>query len=131
MGCMDTLCLVDALPLTWTGFSVQAFSGLLDFVKLSAASGCHALVRYYSAVISRKLNYLICQLWLQSFENFLAAWKVWYYRMLILMTGYVKNATSAVDASAVWYFDYPSDIPLFNLFRRHQFSSKNFITDHN
>lgn len=26
-------------PLTWTGFSVEAFSGLWEFVKLSAASG--------------------------------------------------------------------------------------------
>jgi MATE family multidrug resistance protein len=26
-------------PLTWTGFSVQAFSGLWEFLKLSAASG--------------------------------------------------------------------------------------------
>lgn len=26
-------------PLTWTGFSTQAFSGLWEFVKLSAASG--------------------------------------------------------------------------------------------
>lgn len=26
-------------PLTWTGFSIEAFSGLWEFVKLSAASG--------------------------------------------------------------------------------------------
>lgn len=26
-------------PLTWTGFSMDAFSGLWEFVKLSAASG--------------------------------------------------------------------------------------------
>ncbi|KAK9220002.1 hypothetical protein WN943_008649 [Citrus x changshan-huyou] len=29
--------------------------------------------------------------------------------VLNIFTRYVKNATSDVDASAVWYFDYPSD----------------------
>lgn len=27
----------------------------------------------------------------------------WYYRILILMTGYLKNATVAVDALSIWY----------------------------
>ncbi|CAK9163585.1 unnamed protein product [Ilex paraguariensis] len=58
-------------PLTWTGFSMQAFSGLWEFVKLSAASGV-----------------MLC------LEN-------WYYRILILMTGYLKNATIAVDALSI------------------------------
>ncbi|KAH8516275.1 hypothetical protein H0E87_004579 [Populus deltoides] len=58
-------------PSTWTGFSAQAFSGLWEFVKLSAASGV-----------------MLC------LEN-------WYYRILILMTGYLKNATLAVDALSV------------------------------
>lgn len=58
-------------PSTWTGFSAQAFSGLWEFVKLSAASGV-----------------MLC------LEN-------WYYRILILMTGYFKNATLAVDALSV------------------------------
>jgi len=26
-------------PLTWTGFSIEAFSGLWEFLKLSSASG--------------------------------------------------------------------------------------------
>ncbi|CAH2042816.1 unnamed protein product [Thlaspi arvense] len=54
-------------PLTWTGFSIEAFSGLWEFVKLSAASGL---------------------------EN-------WYYRVLILMTGNLKNAEIAVDALSI------------------------------
>ncbi|KAJ4822027.1 Protein DETOXIFICATION 27 [Turnera subulata] len=58
-------------PLTWTGFSVQAFSGLWEFLKLSAASGV-----------------MLC------LEN-------WYYRILILMTGYLKDATIAVDALSI------------------------------
>ncbi|CAI0447913.1 unnamed protein product [Linum tenue] len=58
-------------PLTWTGFSVQAFSGLGEFLKLSAAAGV-----------------MLC------LEN-------WYYRVLILMTGYLENATVAVDALSV------------------------------
>ncbi|XAR73457.1 hypothetical protein NMG60_11007429 [Bertholletia excelsa] len=58
-------------PLTWTGFSIEAFSGLWEFVKLSAASGV-----------------MLC------LEN-------WYYRVLILMTGNLKNAEIAVDALSI------------------------------
>ncbi|XVF61543.1 hypothetical protein PTKIN_Ptkin08bG0138100 [Pterospermum kingtungense] len=58
-------------PLTWTGFSMEAFSGLWEFIKLSAASGV-----------------MLC------LEN-------WYYRILILMTGNLKNAKIAVDALSI------------------------------
>ncbi|KAL9659897.1 hypothetical protein QQ045_024707 [Rhodiola kirilowii] len=58
-------------PLTWTGFSMEAFSGLWDFTKLSAASGV-----------------MLC------LEN-------WYYRILILMTGNLKNAEIAIDALSI------------------------------
>ncbi|GKE12152.1 multi antimicrobial extrusion protein [Tanacetum coccineum] len=58
-------------PLTWNGFSMQAFSGLWEFVKLSAASGV-----------------MLC------LEN-------WYYRILILMTAFLKNATIAIDAVSI------------------------------
>ncbi|XP_010522986.2 PREDICTED: protein DETOXIFICATION 27-like [Tarenaya hassleriana] len=58
-------------PLTWTGFSPEAFTGLWDFFKLSAAAGV-----------------MLC------LEN-------WYYRILILMTGHLKNAKIAVDALSV------------------------------
>ncbi|KAK1566841.1 hypothetical protein Q3G72_004788 [Acer saccharum] len=58
-------------PLSWTGFSMEAFSGLWEYTKLSVASGV-----------------MLC------LEN-------WYYRILILMTGHLKNATLAVDALSV------------------------------
>ncbi|PWA84973.1 multi antimicrobial extrusion protein [Artemisia annua] len=58
-------------PLTWNGFSMQAFAGLWEFVKLSAASGV-----------------MLC------LEN-------WYYRILILMTAFLKNATIAIDAVSI------------------------------
>ncbi|XP_012451671.1 protein DETOXIFICATION 27 [Gossypium raimondii] len=58
-------------PLSWTGYSMEAFTGLWEFLKLSAASGV-----------------MLC------LEN-------WYYRILILMTGYLSNATLAVDALSV------------------------------
>ncbi|XP_058786311.1 protein DETOXIFICATION 27-like [Vicia villosa] len=58
-------------PLTWNGFSMEAFSGLWDFFKLSFASGV-----------------MLC------LEN-------WYYRILLLMTGKMENATVAVDALSV------------------------------
>ncbi|XP_058087653.1 protein DETOXIFICATION 27-like [Magnolia sinica] len=58
-------------PLTWTGFSKDAFSGLWEFLKLSIASGV-----------------MLC------LEN-------WYYRILILLTGNLKNAEVAVDALSI------------------------------
>ncbi|KAK9990321.1 hypothetical protein SO802_025306 [Lithocarpus litseifolius] len=64
-----TIC--GGCPLTWTGFSIEAFSGLWEFVKLSVASGV-----------------MLC------LEN-------WYYRILILMTGNLKNAEIAVDALSI------------------------------
>lgn len=64
-----TIC--GGCPISWSGFSVQAFSGLWEFLKLSAASGV-----------------MLC------LEN-------WYYRILILMTGNLKNAEIAVDALSI------------------------------
>ncbi|CAO2174053.1 unnamed protein product [Urochloa humidicola] len=58
-------------PETWHGFSVEAFAGLWEFVKLSAGSGV-----------------MLC------LEN-------WYYRILILLTGNLKNAAIAVDALSI------------------------------
>ncbi|XP_021284686.1 protein DETOXIFICATION 27-like [Herrania umbratica] len=63
--------ILGGCPLSWTGYSIQAFNGLWEFLKLSAASGV-----------------MLC------LEN-------WYYRILILMTGYLQNATLAVDALSV------------------------------
>ncbi|GMN33929.1 hypothetical protein TIFTF001_004420 [Ficus carica] len=57
--------------LTWAGFSTEAFSGLWEFTKLSASSGV-----------------MLC------LEN-------WYYRILILMTGNLKNAEIALDALSI------------------------------
>ncbi|CAA7027191.1 unnamed protein product [Microthlaspi erraticum] len=58
-------------PITWTGFSMEAFTGLWEFAKLSASSGV-----------------MIC------LEN-------WYYRILIVMTGNLDNAKIAVDSLAI------------------------------
>lgn len=63
--------LLGGCPDTWSGFSMEAFSGLWEFVKLSAASGV-----------------MLC------LEN-------WYYRILIVMTGNLKDATLAVDALSI------------------------------
>ncbi|GAB2216883.1 hypothetical protein Drorol1_Dr00000030 [Drosera rotundifolia] len=56
---------------TWTGFSWEALSGLWEFLTLSAASGV-----------------MLC------LEN-------WYYRILVLMVGYLENPTIAVDALSI------------------------------
>ncbi|PUZ42464.1 hypothetical protein GQ55_9G584700 [Panicum hallii var. hallii] len=58
-------------PETWHGFSFEAFAGMWEFVKLSSASGV-----------------MLC------LEN-------WYYRILILLTGNLKNAAIAVDALSI------------------------------
>ncbi|KAM3315837.1 hypothetical protein ACQJBY_034145 [Aegilops geniculata] len=58
-------------PDTWHGFSVEAFADIWEFVKLSAASGV-----------------MLC------LEN-------WYYRVLILLTGNLKDAAIAVDALSI------------------------------
>lgn len=58
-------------PLSWKGFSMEAFSELWEFIKLSAASGV-----------------MLC------LEN-------WYYKILILLTGNLKNAKIAVDSLSI------------------------------
>ncbi|KAG6402474.1 hypothetical protein SASPL_134669 [Salvia splendens] len=62
-------------PLTWTGFSVQAFSGLLEFLKLSASSG---VMLWGEKNIHNPYRKLI--------------------KILIVMTGFFTNAKIAVDA---------------------------------
>ncbi|KAI3930772.1 hypothetical protein MKX01_037218 [Papaver californicum] len=56
---------------TWTGLSMEAFSGLREFFKLSMASGV-----------------MLC------LEN-------WYYMILVLMTGNLNNAAVSVSALTV------------------------------
>jgi len=57
---------------TWRGFSIQAFSGLWDFFKLSLASGV--------------MIFLEC----------------WYYQILTLIAGLLKNAEISLDALSIW-----------------------------
>ncbi|KAF8080611.1 hypothetical protein N665_0932s0011 [Sinapis alba] len=58
-------------PLTWTGFSVEAFFKLWEFTKLSASSGIMLCLEY------------------------------WYYRILIMMTGNLKDTKIAVDSLSI------------------------------
>ncbi|KAL1209032.1 Protein DETOXIFICATION 28 [Cardamine amara subsp. amara] len=58
-------------PLTWSGFSIETFTGLWEFTKLSASSGI-----------------MLC------LEN-------WYYRILIVMTGNLEDAKIAVDSISI------------------------------
>jgi MATE family multidrug resistance protein len=57
---------------TWKGFSVEAFSGLWSFFKLSAASAV-----------------MLCL-------------ETWYYQILVLIAGLLKNAEVALDSLSVW-----------------------------
>ncbi|KHG29797.1 Protein TRANSPARENT TESTA 12 -like protein [Gossypium arboreum] len=58
-------------PNTWRGFSIAAFFDLLPVVKLSISSGV-----------------MICL-------------ELWYYSILVLMAGYMKNATIAIAAFSI------------------------------
>ncbi|KAG2579395.1 hypothetical protein PVAP13_6NG277600 [Panicum virgatum] len=58
-------------PLSWKGFSMEAFADFWEFIKLSSASGV-----------------MLC------LEN-------WYFKLLVLLTGYLKNAEIAVDALSI------------------------------
>lgn len=57
---------------TWRGFSLHAFSGLWEFVKLSAASAV-----------------MLCL-------------ETWYYQILVLIAGLLPNPELALDAIAIW-----------------------------
>ncbi|XP_010276072.1 PREDICTED: protein DETOXIFICATION 40 [Nelumbo nucifera] len=56
---------------TWTGFSMQAFSGLFDFLKLSVASAV-----------------MLCL-------------ETWYFQILVLIAGLLKNPELALDSLSV------------------------------
>lgn len=58
-------------PLTWTGFSTEAFTGLWEYAKLSASSGIMLCLEF------------------------------WYYRILIVMTGNLEDAKTAVDSLSI------------------------------
>lgn len=62
----------ERCKLTWTGFSLQAFSGLGEFLKLSIASAV-----------------MLCL-------------ETWYYQILVLIAGLLQNAEIALDALSVW-----------------------------
>uniref|UniRef100_A0ACD5UEN2 Uncharacterized protein n=1 Tax=Avena sativa TaxID=4498 RepID=A0ACD5UEN2_AVESA len=63
--------LCGACPLTWTGFSSQALTGLFPTLKLSLSSGV-----------------MLCL-------------EVWYSTILVLLTGYMKNPEVALDALSI------------------------------
>nr|KYP66297.1 Protein TRANSPARENT TESTA 12 [Cajanus cajan] len=57
--------------LTWTGFSMEAFSGLWEFAKLSTSSGIMTCL------------------------------EVWYDKALMLMTGNLQNAKTSIEALTI------------------------------
>ncbi|KAF8050224.1 hypothetical protein N665_2021s0001 [Sinapis alba] len=66
-------------PLTWTGFSIEAFTRLWEFAKLSTSSGI-----------------MLCRLFLSRYSL-----EYWYYRILIVMTGNLKDTKIAVDSLSI------------------------------
>ncbi|KAM0843290.1 hypothetical protein ACQ4PT_057808 [Festuca glaucescens] len=63
--------LFGGCPVTWTGFSSAAFSDLAPMIKLSVSSGI-----------------MLCL-------------EMWYNTILVLLTGYMKNAEIALDALSI------------------------------
>ncbi|KAL6332196.1 hypothetical protein AAG906_001910 [Vitis piasezkii] len=70
----------DRCKYTWTGFSLQAFSGLWEFLKLSAASAV-----------------MLCL-------------ETWYFQILVLIAGLLKNPELALDSLSICNF-----IPYFQI----------------
>ncbi|KAH6758993.1 MATE efflux family protein [Perilla frutescens var. frutescens] len=84
---MFIYCVCGWCPKSWTGFSMEAFTGLWDFLKLSLASG-----------VMLSLNF-------QDGE--------FYYRMLVMISS-IKGAEVAVDALSICisFYGWESMIPL-------------------
>ncbi|KAF8391556.1 hypothetical protein HHK36_023862 [Tetracentron sinense] len=61
----------DRCKYTWTGFSMQAFSGLPEFMKLSAASAV-----------------MLCL-------------ETWYFQVLVLLAGLLKNPELSLDSLSI------------------------------
>ncbi|RXH73929.1 hypothetical protein DVH24_016751 [Malus domestica] len=80
---------------TWTGFSTQPFSGLWEFIKLSVASGIMLCYMFNSSPHAYDFRFfnLIFAFYVDCVNNDLCSLEYWYYRILILITGYLKNAT--------------------------------------
>ncbi|XP_020218934.1 protein DETOXIFICATION 27 isoform X1 [Cajanus cajan] len=76
--------LFGGCPDSWSGFSSEAFVGLWDFFKLALASGL-----------------------MLALENF-------YYRLLLIVSGYMRNTEIAIDALSVCVtiYGWESMIPL-------------------
>ncbi|KAG2399993.1 Protein DETOXIFICATION 27 [Vigna angularis] len=102
--------LFGGCPCSWTGFSAEAFVGLWEFFKLSLASGIMlALVKDPTIAsgssgtwLERGVVYLPDLL-----ENF-------YYRLLLIVSGYMHNTEIAIDALSVCVtiYGWESMIPL-------------------
>ncbi|KMZ58025.1 MATE efflux family protein, expressed [Zostera marina] len=70
-GCQFAYVVCGGCPISWNGFSMEAFSGLGEFIKLSVASGVMLCLEY------------------------------WYYSILILLSSTFNNAEIAVDALTI------------------------------
>lgn len=66
-------------PDSWKGFSLACFADLLPMLKLSISSGV-----------------MLCL-------------ELWYNAILVLLAGYMTNATIAISAFSVWYNSYNSN----------------------
>jgi len=97
-------------PLSWKGFSMEAFADFWEFIKLSSASGV-MLWYFFHHYLTATRNIFCCRfcstLLLAAINTLMIEFANWqlrelYFRLLVLLTGYLKNAEIAVDALSIW-----------------------------
>ncbi|XP_057964232.1 protein DETOXIFICATION 33-like isoform X1 [Malania oleifera] len=87
-------------PDAWTGYSLLAFKSLAGFLKLSLASAVMLwLVQSCSSNLGR--NHFEDFIIITALLCFCGSLELWYYTVVILMVGRIRNPEIAVDAISI------------------------------
>lgn len=92
-------------PLTWTGFSPLAFADLCGFIKLSLSSGVmvwYVWVHHQYILLATNAGALQGPSCMSSYLHLACSLENSYYKVLLLLTGHLKNSQLAVDALSIW-----------------------------
>ncbi|KAF9593425.1 hypothetical protein IFM89_022891, partial [Coptis chinensis] len=86
-------------PGTWTGFSKSAFSELIPVVKLSLTSFLDISTTLFHDIL---IHYMVTTFSYLSFVlSSLCSLELWYNAALVLLAGYMKNATVSIAAFSI------------------------------